>query len=155
HTPFKSRPDLGLRISVTATFCPPSSGSGVGTPPGPAIVIIETNEGPFPDSRVDVGPAAAPRRGSWRRWAPTDRAVFPTAGHLGSGAGLCPGNDQSGGKRRTGKTTKGSQWLRAVRVQVAWSASHTEETIVGSTYRRWAKRLGKKKTPVALAHKIL
>jgi transposase len=84
-----------------------------------------------------------------------DMSVFPTAGHLASWAGLCPGNNESAGKRRTGKTTKGSQWLRTVLVQVAWSASHTKETIFSATYRRWAKRLGKKKALVALGHKIL
>jgi transposase len=85
----------------------------------------------------------------------TDMATFPTAGHLASWAGLCPGNDESAGKRRTGKTTKGSQWLRTMLVQVAWSASHTKGTIFSATYRRWAKRLGKKKALVALGHKIL
>jgi transposase len=85
----------------------------------------------------------------------TEMAAFPTAGHLASWAGLCPGNDESAGKRRSGKTTKGSQWLRAVLVQVAWSASHTKATIFSATYRRWAKRLGKKKALVALGHKIL
>jgi transposase len=85
----------------------------------------------------------------------TDMTRFPTAGHLASRAGLCPGNDESAGKRRSGKTTKGSQWLRTVLVQVAWSASHTKETIFSATYRRWAKRLGKKKALVALGHKIL
>jgi transposase len=85
----------------------------------------------------------------------TDMAAFPTAGHLASWAGLCPGNHESAGKRRTGKTTRGSQWLRTVLVQVAWSASHTKETILSATYRRWAKRLGKKKALVALGHKIL
>jgi transposase len=84
-----------------------------------------------------------------------DMAAFPTAGHLASWAGMCSGNDQSAGKRRTGKTTKGSRWLRAVLVQVAWSASHTKETIFSATYRRWVKRLGKKKALVALGHKIL
>jgi transposase len=84
----------------------------------------------------------------------TDMTRFPTAGHLASWAGLCPGNNESAGKRRTGKTTKGSQWLRTVLVQVAWSASHTKETIFSATYRRWAKRLGKKAL-VALGHKIL
>jgi transposase len=85
----------------------------------------------------------------------TDMTKFPTAGHLASWAGLCPGNDQSAGKRRSGKTTKGSQWLRTTLVQVAWAASHTKETIFAATYRRWAKRLGKKKALVAVAHKIL
>jgi transposase len=85
----------------------------------------------------------------------TDMTKFPSAGHLASWAGLCPGNNESAGKRRTGKTTKGSQWLRTMLVQVAWSASHTKETIFSATYRRWAKRMGKKKALVALGHKIL
>jgi transposase len=85
----------------------------------------------------------------------TDMGRFPTAGHLASWAGLCPGNNESAGKRRGGKTTKGSQWLRTVLVQVAWSASHTKETIFSAAYRKWAKRMGKKKALVALGHKIL
>ena len=84
-----------------------------------------------------------------------DMSVFATAGHLSSWAGLCPGNNESAGKRRTGKTTKGSQWLRTTMVQVAWAASHTKETIFGACYRQWAKRLGRKKALVAVAHKIL
>ena len=84
-----------------------------------------------------------------------DVASFPTARHLASWAGLCPGNDESAGKRRSGKTTQGSRWLRATLVQVAWSASHTRRTTLSEAYRRWAKRLGKKKALVALGHKIL
>jgi transposase len=84
-----------------------------------------------------------------------DMTKFPTAGHLASWAGVCPGNNESAGKRRSGKTTKGSQWLRTVLVQVAWAASHTKETIFGAAYRKWAKRLGKKKALVAVGHKIL
>jgi transposase len=84
-----------------------------------------------------------------------DMTKFPTAGHLASWAGLCPGNNESAGKRRTGRTTKGSPWLRKTLVQVAWSASHSKATIFSMTYRRWAKRLGKKKALVALGHKIL
>lgn len=86
----------------------------------------------------------------------TDMTKFPTAGHLAAWAGMCPGNHGSGEKKRiSGKTTKGSQWLRAVLVQAAWAASHTKETIFAAAYRRWAKRLGKKKALVAVAHKIL
>jgi transposase len=85
----------------------------------------------------------------------TDMSNFPTAGHLASWAGLCPGNNQSAGKRLGQKTTKGSQWLRTVLVQVAWAASRTKETIFSASYHRWAKRLGRKKALVALAHKIL
>jgi transposase len=84
-----------------------------------------------------------------------DVEAFPTAGHLCSWAGLCPGNDRSAGKRRSGQTTKGSPWLRSLLVQVAWAASHTKETIFGACYQRWVKRMGKKKALVAVAHKIL
>jgi transposase len=84
-----------------------------------------------------------------------DMTRFATAGHLASWSGLCPGNNESAGKRRTGRTTKGSQWLRTTLVQVAWAASHTKKTIFGATYHRWIKRLGKKKALIAVARKIL
>lgn len=84
-----------------------------------------------------------------------DVDAFPTAGHLGSWTGLCPGNNQSAGKRRGGKTTKGNPWLRSLLVQVAWSASHTKNTVFSDCYRRWVPRLGKKKALIAVAHKIL
>jgi transposase len=84
-----------------------------------------------------------------------DMTRFATAGHLTSWAGLCPGNNESAGKRRSTRTTKGSQWLRTTLVQVAWAASHAKETIFAAAYRKWVKRLGKKKALVAVAHKIL
>jgi transposase len=85
----------------------------------------------------------------------TDMTVFPTAGHLASWAGICPGNDQSAGKQRSGKTTKGSQWLRCALVQAAWAACSTKETVFSACFARWAKRLGRKKALVAVAHKLL
>jgi len=84
-----------------------------------------------------------------------DVAKFPTAGHLASWAGMCPGNDESGGKRRSGRTTKGSRWLRAALVQVAWAAVHAKGTVFGAAYRRWSKRMGKKKALIAAGHKVL
>jgi transposase len=85
----------------------------------------------------------------------TDMTQFATAGHLCRWAGMSPGNDQSAGKRRSGRTTKGSCWLRSVLVQAAWAASHTKQTFLSATYRRWVKRMGRKRALVALGHKIL
>jgi transposase len=85
----------------------------------------------------------------------TDLTVFPTAGHLASWAGICPGNDPSAGTQRSGKTTKGSQWLRAALVQAAWAASTPKETVFSACFARWAKRLGRKQALVAVAHTIL
>ena len=84
-----------------------------------------------------------------------DMGRFKTAGHLAAWAGLRPGSNRSGEKDRGGRTTKGSRWLRVTLVQVAWAAAHTKATFLGTTYRRWAKRLGKKKALIAVAHKIL
>jgi transposase len=84
-----------------------------------------------------------------------DMSPFPSSGHLCSWAGICPGNDQSGKKRRKAKTTKGSQWLRTTLVQVAWAASRTKNTRFSAQYRRQSPRLGRKKALVAVAHKIL
>src|SRR5262249_41092261 len=67
---------------------------------------------------------------------------FPTARHLASWAGMCPGNNESAGKRRSGKTTKGSRWLRAALVQAAHAAGRSKGTYLGSQYRRPAARPG-------------
>jgi transposase len=84
-----------------------------------------------------------------------DMTKFPTAGHLSSWAGVCSGNHQSAGKRQSGRTTKGNRWLRQTLVQAAWAASRTKGTVLSATYRRWVKRMGKKRALVALGHKIL
>jgi transposase len=85
----------------------------------------------------------------------TDRGQFPTAHHLASWAGLCPGNHESAGKRQGGRTTKGDRWLRTALVQAAWAASHTKDTYLAAQYRRLAKRRGRKRALVALAHTLL
>ncbi len=80
---------------------------------------------------------------------------FPTDGHLASWAGMCPGNNESAGKRKSGKTTKGNVHLRAALVQAAWAASHQKGTYLAAQYQRLVKRMGKKKALVAVGHSIL
>jgi transposase len=84
-----------------------------------------------------------------------DMSRFPSAGHLASWAGMCPGNNESAGKRRSGKTRKGSPYLRAMLVQAAWAASHTKGTYLSAQFRRLVRRMGKKKSLVAVGHSIL
>ncbi len=80
---------------------------------------------------------------------------FPTAAHLASWAGMCPGNDESAGKRRSGRTTKGSRWLRGMLVQAAWAASHTKNSYLAAQYRRLARRKGRKRALLAVGHTLL
>src|SRR5262245_45458673 len=63
----------------------------------------------------------------------TDVKPFPTSEHLASWAGLCPGNNENAGKRRSGALRKGSVWLRTVLIQAAWAASRTKDTYLSST----------------------
>jgi transposase len=82
-------------------------------------------------------------------------ASFPTAGHLCSWAGMAPGNHQSAGKRQSGRTSQANRWLRPLLVQVAWAASHARGTVFEATYRRWARRMGRKRALVGVGHKVL
>lgn len=84
-----------------------------------------------------------------------DMSQFPTANHLASWAGLAPGNHQSGGKRYSGRTTKGNKALSSTMVQAAWGASRTKDTFLKSRYHRLAGRRGKKRAIVAVAHSML
>jgi transposase len=79
---------------------------------------------------------------------------FPSAGHLASWAGLCPGQDESAGKRRSGKTRKGNRWLRSALVEAAQAARRTK-TYLAAQFRRLTTRRGLKKAMVAVAHSIL
>jgi transposase len=84
-----------------------------------------------------------------------DMERFPTANHVASWAGMCPGNNESAGKRKSGKTTKGSRYLRAALVQAAWAATHQKGTYLAAQYKRLVRRMGKKKALVAVGHSIL
>jgi transposase len=85
----------------------------------------------------------------------TDMTVFPTAGHLASWAGRCPGNNLTGGKRRSGKPTRGNRWLGEVLIECAWAAARSRDTYLSAQYWRLARRIGKKKAAVAVGHSIL
>ena len=85
----------------------------------------------------------------------TDMAVFPTAGHLASWAGMCPGNDESAGKRRSGKMRKGSKWLRTSLIEAANAAARTKATALGARYRRILPHRGHRKAIVAVGRHIL
>jgi transposase len=84
-----------------------------------------------------------------------DMSRFPSAKHLASWAGVCPGNKQSGGKRLSSETTHGSPWLRAVLGEIAWSIAHTSDTYLAAQYHRLARRCGKRKAIVAVSHTLL
>jgi transposase len=84
-----------------------------------------------------------------------DMTRFPSAAHLCSWAGVAPGNNESAGKRTSGKTRKGSPWLRAALVEAAHAAGRTTNTYLGARYRRLVARKGKKRAAVAVAHSIL
>jgi transposase len=84
-----------------------------------------------------------------------DMSVFPTAGHLASWAGRCPGNNLTGGKRRSGKPTKGNHWLADVLTECAWAAARSRDTYLAAQFWRLARRIGKKKAAMAVGHSIL
>jgi len=122
------------------------------------------------DARVDqvIAPFAVARdhldtiTGVGKRAAETiiaeigvDMSVFPTAGHLASWAGRCPGNNITGGKRHSGKPTKGNRWLADALTECAWAAARSRDTYLAAQFWRLARRIGKKKAVVAVGHSIL
>jgi transposase len=87
-----------------------------------------------------------------------DMSRFPTAAHLASWAGLCPGNDESAGKVRSGRARKGDEALRTALCEAAWAASHGRDTYLAAQYRRFLRRFGKKsegKAIFAVAHTMI
>jgi len=80
---------------------------------------------------------------------------FPSPAHLASWAGLCPGNNESAGKHHSGKTRKGSRWLRIALVEAAQAAARSKNTYLAAQYGRIKGRRGHNKAIVAVAHSIL
>jgi transposase len=120
---------------------------------------IEEQLGPFGNRQVEL---LCTIPGVQRRTAEViiaetggDMSRFPTAGHLASWAGMCPGNDESAGKRRSGKTRKGSKWLRHTLIETAKAASKTRDTYHAAQYHRLRARRGANRATVAVGHSIL
>jgi transposase len=85
----------------------------------------------------------------------TDMSVFATAGHLASWAGRCPGNDESAGKRRSGRTRKGSKWLGIALHEAALAAIRVKDSYLAAQYRRLKPRLGHGRALGAVKHSML
>jgi transposase len=85
----------------------------------------------------------------------TDMSKFPSAGHLASWAGRCPGNDESAGKRRSGRPRKGSKWLGIALEEAALAAIRAKNTYLGAQYQRLKPRLGHGRALGAVKHSIL
>jgi transposase len=85
----------------------------------------------------------------------TDMSVFPTAGHLASWAGQCPGNHQSAGKRTSGRTRKGSKWLNQALKDAGMAALRTNDSYLQALYRRKKSQLGHGRALGAVKHSII
>nr|WP_320412580.1 IS110 family transposase [Candidatus Microthrix sp.] len=84
-----------------------------------------------------------------------DMSRFPDAGHLASWAGMCPGNNESAGKHRSGRTRHGSKWLRKALIEAAHAASRTKDTYLAAQYAQIRYRRGPQRAAVAVGHSIL
>jgi transposase len=97
------------------------------------------------------------RRGAEEILAETgiDMGRFPTSRHISSWAKVSPGNNESAGKRKSGRTGKGNPWLRSTIVEAAVCAARTKRSYLSAQYHRLAARRGKKRAAMAVAHSIL
>jgi len=85
----------------------------------------------------------------------TDMNRFATSAHLASWAGVCPGNNESAGKRRSGRTNEGDKWLKRTLNQTAWAASRKKNSYFAAQYHRLSKRRGPKRAIMAMGHSQL
>ena len=84
-----------------------------------------------------------------------DMNRFPSAAHISSWAGLCPGNNESAGKRKSGRTNKGNKYLKSTLIQCAKSAQKNKNSFFHAQYQRLVVRRGKNRATVAVAHSML
>jgi transposase len=84
-----------------------------------------------------------------------DMTAFPSAKHLASWAGVCPGNNESAGKKYSSKITHGNKYLKTTLVEAAWAASHSKDCFMATKHKAIAARRGSKKANMAIGHKIL
>jgi len=84
-----------------------------------------------------------------------DMSRFPSAAHLSSWAGMCPGNHESAGKRRSGKTRRGNRWLRTALVEAGSAAGRTKHTALGARYRRLRAHVGHQRAVLAVGRNVL
>lgn len=119
---------------------------------------VERRMRPFADelARLDEIPGVGPRTAQVIvAELGVDMTRFPTARHAAAWAGMCPGNNASGGKRRRARTRKGSPWLRAALAEAAWAAGRCRDGYLPAQFRRLAARRGRKRAIVAVGHTIL
>ncbi len=84
-----------------------------------------------------------------------DMSRFPTDAHISSWAGVSPGNNESAGKRHSGRSTQGNKWLKSSLTEAAWAASKKKGTYLKARYHRLVRRRGKKRASLAIGHSIL
>jgi len=125
-----------------------------------AVLTAQIQEalGPFQSeaARLDAIPGVGPRTVEVViAEIGVDMRQFPTARHLASWAGLCPGTHESAGKRRPVRTRKGNRWLRAALIEAALATINVRDSALAARYRRLVRHCGHKKAIVAVAHKML
>jgi transposase len=120
--------------------------------------MVENNTEPFVAEAVKLLETIP---GVGRRIAETivseigvDMSRFPSDAHLASRAGMCPGNNESAGKRLSGRTNKGGTYLRDGLIQAAWATTHTKQTYLAAQFKRLVRVKGKKGALVAVGHSV-